>query len=135
MSNEASAEESALREIKAAKADMAKANEEIEHGLNDMKEADHELERANADLEEARRHSHMIHFTLEGEPEEAERRDWTPNQIITDFGGRDPANNYLVEIQGDHQKSFRGMGDTPIKLHDCERLQIISIGPTPVSHE
>jgi hypothetical protein len=75
----------------------------------------------------------VIHFNLDGEEEETERQKWTPNQIIEDFGERDPTTNYLVQIEGHSKKSYEGKGDIPIELHDCERFQIVSIGPTPVS--
>ena len=45
----------------------------------------------------------------------------------------DPATHYLVQIRGHHKESFRGKGDIPIRIHEGERFQIISIGPTPVS--
>jgi hypothetical protein len=122
------AEKVARREIEAAKADMTKADEEIKQSV-------HELEKAEADLEEARRHPHVIHFTLDGEEEETEQREWTPNQIIEKFGYRDPSTNYLVEIEDHHKESFQGKGDIPVKLHDCERFQIVSTGPTPVSDD
>src|SRR5262245_5931705 len=57
-------------------------------------------------------HHHVIHFSVDGEEFETQQREWTPNTIIKEFGGRDPATNYLVEIEGHHN---------------------ISIGPTPVS--
>jgi hypothetical protein len=127
------AEESARREIDAAKADEAKADEEIKHGLHDREEAEQQLEKAEADLEDARRRSHVIHFNVDGEEFETKQREWTPNQIIKDFGERDPATNYLVEIEGHSKKSFEGKGTVPIELHDCERFQIVSTGPTPVA--
>ena len=126
------AEQAALHEIEAAKVDLAKSDQEIKKGLHDMDEAQHELQKAEADLEEARRH-HVIHFSVDGEPFETKQVEWTPNDIIRKFGERDPATNYLVEIEGRHKVSFQGKGDIAIKLHDCERFQIISIGPTPVS--
>jgi hypothetical protein len=78
-------------------------------------------------------HHHVIHFSVDGEEFETQQREWTPNAIIKEFGGRDPATNYLVEIKGHHKESFQGKRDIPIKLHDGERFQIISTGPTPVS--
>jgi hypothetical protein len=78
-------------------------------------------------------HHHEIHFFVDGEPHETDKRDLTPNEIIKDFGEKDPATHYLVRIEGHHRISYEGKGNEPIKLHDGERFQIVSTGPTPVS--
>jgi len=58
----------------------------------------------------------------------------TPDEIISEFGGKDPSTNYLVRIEGGHQEaSYRDQGSVPIKLHNGMHFQIISLGPTPVS--
>jgi hypothetical protein len=75
---------------------------------------------------------HEIHFFVDGEPVETDRREMTPNEIISEFGKKDPATNYLVQI-GPPRISYQGKGDESIKLHEGERFQIISTGPTPVS--
>jgi hypothetical protein len=74
-----------------------------------------------------------IHFFVDNEPYETDRRKWTPNEIIKEFGELDPANHYLVRIEGQHEHSYRGKGDEQIEIYDGERFQIVSIGPTPVS--
>lgn len=76
---------------------------------------------------------HKIRFTVDGEPCETERREMTPDEIIREFGGKDPAANYLVQIEGNHKTSYQGRGSEPIKLHNNMNFQIISTGPTPVS--
>jgi hypothetical protein len=78
-------------------------------------------------------HDHEIHFSVDGEPEETRRAVWTPNEIINDFGKKDPSTNYLVQIDGHHRVSYQGKGEDPIKIHEGEKFQIISTGPTPVS--
>ena len=78
-------------------------------------------------------HPHVIRFWVDGEEYETHRHELTPNEIIREFGKLDPATHYLVEIKGHHKRSFQGEGDRPIKIHEGERFQIISIGPTPVS--
>lgn len=125
-------EQEALHEVAEAKGNAAKAEDELKHALHDVEQAEHKLEKAEADLEEARRHE-AIHFWVDGEEYKTKQREWTPNAIVKEFGGRDPATNYLVRIEGHHRESFEGKGDIPIKLHDCERFQVISTGPTPVS--
>jgi hypothetical protein len=74
-----------------------------------------------------------IHFFVDGEPYETDRPEWTPNEIIRKFGEKDPATHYLVRIEGHHRHSYEGKGDTPIEIHEGERFQIVSKGPTPVS--
>ncbi len=76
---------------------------------------------------------HEIHFTVDGEPYETEKQEMTPDEIIREFGGKDPAANYLVQIKGNHKDSYEGKGSEPIKLHNNMKFQIISTGPTPVS--
>jgi hypothetical protein len=76
---------------------------------------------------------HEIRFTVDGEPYKTERREMAPDEIIREFGGKDPATNYLVQIEGNHKVSYQGKGSVPIKLHNNMKFQIISTGPTPVS--
>ena len=76
---------------------------------------------------------HEIHFFVDGEPLETDQREWTPNAIIRKFGEKDPATNYLVRIERHHSHSYQGKGEVPIKIHNGERFQIVSTGPTPVS--
>ncbi len=78
-------------------------------------------------------HPHVIHFTVDGEPCETEEKELTPNEIIRDCAGKDPATNYLVQIDGRHRTSYEGKGNTPIKLHNNMKFQVVSTGPTPVS--
>jgi hypothetical protein len=75
---------------------------------------------------------HKIHFFVDGEPVETDKEKLTVNQIIKDFGGQDPATHYLVQI-GPPRVSFQGKGDETIEVHEGEKFQIISIGPTTVS--
>lgn len=74
-----------------------------------------------------------IHFFVDGEPFETVQREWTPNAIIRKFGEKDPATHYLVRIEGQHRQSYEGKGEDPIEIHNGERFQIVSTGPTPVS--
>lgn len=78
-------------------------------------------------------HHHEIHFFVDGEPFETDRQEWTPNEIIKTFGQKDPATNYLVRLEGHHRHSYQGKGNEPIKIHNGEKFQIVSTGPTPVS--
>jgi len=71
-------------------------------------------------LHPATGHHHEIHFFLDGEPQETDKH-------------KDPATHYLVRIEAHRRISYQGKGEEPIKLHDGERFQIVSTGPTPVS--
>lgn len=78
-------------------------------------------------------HKEEICFFVDGEPFETVHKNWTPDAIIRKFGEKDPACNYLVRIEHRHRHSYEGLGEIPIELHQGERFQIVSIGPTPVS--
>jgi hypothetical protein len=92
-----------------------------------------DIDTAMQELQEAGHHHQEFHFTVDGEEHKACRRELTANQIISEFGKKDPATNYLVEIRGTHKVSYQGKGDQEIKLRECESFQIVSTGPTPVS--
>jgi hypothetical protein len=81
----------------------------------------------------AKGRGHVIHFTVDGEPQETLERELTPNEILRKFAEKDPATHYLVQIQGNHRISYQGKGDDPIKMHEGMRFQVISTGSTPVS--
>jgi hypothetical protein len=84
--------------------------------------------------DEDHHHGHgQIHFHVDGEPYTTHAEELTPNQIIHEFAGKDPATHYLVQIRGHEKTSYEGVGEIPTKLHDGERFQVISTGPTPVS--
>jgi hypothetical protein len=124
-------ESESLHALEKAEGELHAAEAVLEHALEDVKRATHAVEEAEEAIEKA----HRIHFTVDGEQYETSRREWTPNQIIVDFGGgKDPATHYLVEIDGHHKKSFQGKGDEEFQLHDCARFQVICTGPTPVSN-
>lgn len=75
-----------------------------------------------------------IRIFVDGEEYTTTERELTADQIIKDFGKKDPATNYLVEIEGNRKISFQGKGNEEIKLHNNLSFQIVSTGPTPVSY-
>jgi hypothetical protein len=120
-------------EFEKAEAHLKKVEADLEAAGAAEKAAEHEVEEALQELKEAEHH-HVIHFTVDGEPCETEKREMTPDEIIREFGGKDPATNYLVRIEGGHkEENYQGKGNEPIKLHNGMKFQIISTGPTPVS--
>lgn len=88
---------------------------------------------AEASAASTKEHDKLIRFFLDGEEETTTDRELTPNFIIQKFGHKDPATHYLLRIGGGKKENFKGAGTTPIKLHNNESFQIISLGPTEVS--
>lgn len=79
-------------------------------------------------------HLQEIHFSLDAEPFTTAERFHTPNEILRDFGHKDPQGFYLVEVKEDgERKSFQGKGDEKIVVHDGENFITVKVGPTPVS--
>lgn len=124
--------EQAQKDIDQAEDHLKKAEVDLETAKAAEEAAEHEIEEALQEMKEAAHH-HEIHFTVDGEPEETENRQMAPDEIIREYGGKDPTLNYLVQIQGHHTISYRDKGGEPIKLHNGMKFQIISLGPTPVS--
>lgn len=75
---------------------------------------------------------HVIHYTVDGEPQETTEQQLTPRQIITN-AGLNPDERYLVEIKGRGQISYQGKMDEPISMHEHQTFITVSTGPTPVS--
>jgi len=116
-----------------AEEDVRHAKEEIKHAVEELAHAEHDLERAERELEEAHKHK-VIHFEVDGEPEETHQRRWTPDAIIKEFAKKDPATHYLIRIEnGGHKESYRDKGEVEIELHDGMCFQVIAVTPTPVS--
>lgn len=79
-------------------------------------------------------HPQEIPFHVDGELEKTTQAVWTPNDIIREFGEKDPATHYLTQIQGPEKgTSYKDVGDVPITIRPGYHFQIVSIGATPVS--
>ncbi|MGH8493097.1 MAG: hypothetical protein ACRERR_08345 [Moraxellaceae bacterium] len=79
-------------------------------------------------------HPQEIPFHVDGELEKTTQAIWTPNEIIRKFGQKDPATNYLVQIQGPEKgTSYKDKGDIPITIRPGYHFQIVSLGATTVS--
>lgn len=112
---------------------IEKAEHDVKHAMEELARATHDLREAEEELAEAERHR-VIHFMLDGEHEETEQREWTPNRIIEEFGKKSPASYYLVRIEdGKKVESFEGKGDKEFRLRDGMCFQMVSTGPTTVS--
>jgi hypothetical protein len=123
------------QELEQAEARLKKAEADLESARAAEQSAEHEIDEALQVIGDAEaHHHHEIHFTVDGEPEETELREVTPNEIILEYGHKDPATCYLIRIEDGHEKdNYRDKGTLPIKLHDGMEFQMISLGPTPVS--
>lgn len=59
-------------------------------------------------------------------------RDTTPNEIMN-LAELDPAEHYLVHVQGNKQESFKDRGDEPQKVHNNDKWVSVYTGPTTTS--
>jgi hypothetical protein len=84
---------------------------------------------------EAPTRTHVIHFTMDDETQETTEMVLTPRQIMENAKPApiDPSTHYLVQIEGQHQVSYKDKPDEPIHMHEKMRFVSVSTGPTPVS--
>lgn len=75
---------------------------------------------------------HTIDYFVNDEPQSTTEKELTPVQIMTN-AGIDPDTNYLIEIRGDQQVSYKEKANDPIKLHEKMRFISNFTGPTQVS--
>ncbi|HKC63266.1 MAG TPA: hypothetical protein VKB86_06490, partial [Pyrinomonadaceae bacterium] len=123
------------KELREAEADLKRAEADLKIAHEAEKVAEEEIEAAIEEIHEAEaHHQHEIHFEVDGEPYETDKRELTPNEIISEFGKKTPADHYLVQIIAGHTDSYKGKGDEPIRMHECMNFQIVSTGPATVSH-
>ncbi len=77
-------------------------------------------------------HGHVIHYTVNDEPQETTERTLTPRQIMT-VAGINAEENFLVEIRGRERKSYQGHTDEPIHMHEHQKFVTVFTGSVPVS--
>ena len=75
---------------------------------------------------------HLIHYSVNDEPQETRERNLTPRQIMT-LAHITPDENYLVEIKGRTRESFQGKPDEPIHMHEHQKFVTVFTGSVPVS--
>jgi hypothetical protein len=73
-----------------------------------------------------------FHYTVDDEPQTTTEHTLTPTQILQ-HAGLDPANYYLVQIEGNHQVSYQGKPEEAIHMHEHMKFVSVFTGPTPVS--
>jgi len=76
---------------------------------------------------------HVIDYTVNDEPQSTIEKDLTPVQIMTN-AGIDPAKNYLIQLDGKSQKSFKDNPNAVIHMHEGIKFITNFMGPKPVSN-
>ncbi len=74
----------------------------------------------------------VIDYTVNDEPQSTTQKELTPVQIMEN-AGIDPARNYLIQIEGNHQESYKETPDKTIHMHEKMKFITNFIGPKPVS--
>ena len=74
-----------------------------------------------------------FNYTVDDEPQSTTSHTLTAMQILTN-AEIDPANHYLVQIEGNHRTSYQGNPQQEIHMHEKMVFISVSTGPTPVSH-
>jgi len=76
--------------------------------------------------------AHVIHYTVNDEPQETTEHQLTASQILTN-AGIDPSQNYLIQLEGRHQTSYKDNPETVIHMHEKQTFISNFTGPVPVS--
>ncbi len=71
-------------------------------------------------------------YTVDDEPQATDEHTLTARQILQN-AGIDPTNHYLVEIEGQHQVSYKGKSDELIHMSQHKKFISVFDGPTGVS--
>ena len=72
-------------------------------------------------------------YTVDDEPQTTTEHTLTARQILQ-AAGIDPDTHYLVEIEGQHKKSYQHKPDELIHIHQHMKFVSVFNGPTTVSH-
>ena len=73
-----------------------------------------------------------FNYSVDDEPQTTTAHELTPTQILSN-AGIDPATHYLVELEGNHRKSYENKPNETIHMHQHMKFIAVSIAPTPVS--
>jgi hypothetical protein len=71
-------------------------------------------------------------YSVDDEPQSTDEHTLTARQILQN-AGIDPQNNYLVQVEGQHQESFKDKPDVVIHMHQKMKFVSVFNGPTTVS--
>lgn len=75
---------------------------------------------------------HVIEYTVDDESQSTTEKVLTATQILQN-AGINPADHYLVQIEGKHQESFQEKPNEPIHMHPKMRFISVSKVPATVS--
>jgi hypothetical protein len=78
---------------------------------------------------------HVIHYTLDDEPQTTTLKLMTPVQIMSSAKPKpiDPDTHYLIQLEGQHQVSYKDKPNDEIHMHEHAKFITVETGPTPVS--
>jgi hypothetical protein len=71
-------------------------------------------------------------YTVDDELQTTSAHELTPIQILQ-AAHIEPASHYLVQLEGQHQISYKDTPTQEIHMHEHMKFISISTGPTPVS--
>jgi|HubBroStandDraft_4_1064222.scaffolds.fasta_scaffold1937012_1 hypothetical protein len=74
----------------------------------------------------------IIHYKVDGEPQKTTERVLTARQILV-AAKLNPETQYLIQLEGHEQISYKDDPDKKIEMHDGQRFISNHIGPVPVS--
>jgi hypothetical protein len=74
----------------------------------------------------------QFQYTVDTEPQKTSSLLMTANEILSK-AGLDPAQYYLVEVDGRQRRSYQDDPDTEIHMHEGITFVSVSRGPTTVS--
>ena len=83
-------------------------------------------------MDKTKENPHAITYTVNGENQSTTEKELTPVQIIKN-AGLDPESNYLIELKGNQQISYKDKPNESIKMHNNMKFITNFIGPTPVA--
>ena len=122
-------------QVKQAIKHLEEAEQHLEHAHAEECRAEEEVRAAEHELEQAEEdRCKETYFYLDGEREVTDQRQLTPNEIIVQYGHKDAATHYLIQIEdGREVNNYKDKGNMIICMKDDTHYQMISTGPTPVS--
>lgn len=83
------------------------------------------------EIQQTQPHPHVTHYTVDSVPQETTEATLTVREIL-EHAGLDPANHYLVELQGSHQIDLKDLNQE-VHIHEKEEFISVFTGPTPFS--
>lgn len=83
-------------------------------------------------MDKDKNNEHLIHYEVNEDPQTTAERELSPIEIMQK-ANIDPQHNYLIEIQGTKQHSYKDEPNTKIKVHNNQKFITAFTGPTQVA--